>query len=111
MSGSELAAVLIALGGLITAIFVGVRGLRSDKTKGDVDKAAQLLVGYDSMIERLQTEVERLETARAHDRELCKQELADLREEHKAEMLLAYEQIDELGAQVYVLQNKPKEAT
>lgn len=120
MSGAELTALVLTLTGLVTAVFLGVRNLKSDKTKGDVDKAAGLLAGYDKMLQRLEAEVARLEAARQVDREEhraeleahkaeCHVERQTLAEEHAREMILAYEQIDVLNTKIYILENKPLE--
>lgn len=121
MSGGEVAALLTALTTMLGAIFVGVRNLRSDKTKKEVEAAAALLLGYTGMVEVLQTEIGRLKEDHAEDRAAwaaerrdikieCLEDMARLREEHKSEMLIAYEQMEKRDSQIYVLLNRPPES-
>lgn len=109
MSGNELAALLVALTGVLTAIFAGTRNLRSDKTKGQIEASAQILTGYGGIVESLQAEVSRLNEVLVSERLTHKQELENCLIEHRAEMLIAYERIDELGTQLYVQTNRPPE--
>lgn len=110
MSGSELAALVAAIGGTLGAIFAGVRNLRSDKFKRDVDASAALLAGYGQMVATLQTQITQLQEAHARDREEWLQRERELRESFARELAERDERIDELGTQVYVLQNRPPES-
>lgn len=121
MSGGELAAVIAAIAGLLTAGFGGWRALRGDKVGERAAAAASVLSGLQGLVTTLQGEVQRLNGEIRSLREECAQERIDqreehrqemdaLREEHRNEMLAAYERIDELGTQVYVLQNRPPES-
>jgi hypothetical protein len=96
MSGGEIAAIIAAVGGLLTAIFSGYRALRGDKVNEAATQAANVLSGLQGLVVTLQAEIERLNEARKRDHEEC------LR--HTREM---EERIDELGTQVYILQNRP----
>lgn len=120
MSGQELAALIIAITGALGAIFAGVRNLRGDKFKKDVEASAALLTGYTNMVNTLQTEIDRLKSDHAEDRAAwtaertahrkeCSEETERLREEHRSQLAIAYERIDDLGSQVYALQNLPPE--
>lgn len=121
MSAAEIAALIVAITGALGAIFAGVRNLRSDKFKKEVEASAALLAGYTNMVGTLQTEIDRLKSDHAEDRAawvaeraLMRQEYMDeiarLRTEHREELKVAYERIDELGTQVYVLQNRPQDS-
>ena len=118
MNGSEIAALIVAVTGALAAVFAGVRNLKGDRVKREVEAAAAVLTGYTNLAASLQTELDRLKNDCIEDRKQWaaertsmraehKQEMDELREEHKQEMLTAYERIDELGTQVYVLQNRP----
>lgn len=117
MSGTEIAAVIAATAGLLTAGLAGVRALRSDKIGEKANAAAAVLSGLQGLITTLQAEVNRLNSDIERHRIACNEErlaarrehleeIRQLREEHREEMLIAYERIDELGTQVYVLQNR-----
>lgn len=119
MSGSEIAALIVAVTGALAAIFAGLRNLRGDKFKKDVEASAALLTGYTNMVVTLQAEIDRVKEDHNEDRvswatervALRAEHVEDmkrLREEHHAELLVAYERIDELGSQVYVLQHRPE---
>ena len=121
MTGGEIAALIVAITGALGAIFAGVRNLRGDKFKKEVEASAALLTGYTNMVATLQTEIDRLKSDHAEDRAawiaeraLMRQEHLDqisrLRNEHRDELKVAYERIDELGTQVYILQNRPPDA-
>lgn len=107
MSGNEIAALIVAVTGALGAIFAGVRNLRGDKFKKEVDASAALLAGYTNMVVTLQTEIDRLKSDHAEDRASFREEVARLRAEHAIQMNEAYERINELSSQVYVLQNRP----
>lgn len=118
MSGNEIAALIVAVTGALGAIFAGVRNLRGDRFKKEVEASAALLAGYTSMVASLQKEIDRLKTDHTNDRAAWVSERASMREEHIAEITrlrrdqqtelkAANERIDELGSQVYVLQHRP----
>lgn len=121
MSGSEVAALIVAITGALGAIFAGVRNLRGDKIKSEVAAAAAVLSGYTTLASDLRLELERNKVDHAADRKQWAQdrldmkaehvqEVKDLRDEHRSEMLIAYERIDELGSLIYVMQNRPPNA-
>lgn len=105
----ELAALLVAITGMAAAIAAGVRNLRGDKFKREVDASAALLSGYTSWVERLQAEITRLQAAHTQERDQWRVDREEMRAEHHAEVVELNERIDELGSQVYVLQNRPSE--
>lgn len=118
MNGTELAAVIVAVTGALGAIFAGIRNLQGDRFKKDVEASAALLTGHTNMVAALQNELERIRSDHAEDRAAwqadralvrreCRDDIDRLRSEHHAELLVAYERIDDLSAQVYTLQNKP----
>lgn len=118
MTGTEIAALLAAIGGVLTAVFAGIRNLRGDKFRQDVEASAAVLSGQTNLIKTLQTEMERLKDdfaearkewadERATLRREHAEEMARLRQDHISEMKYAYERIDELGSQIYVLRNPP----
>ncbi len=120
MSGNEFAALLVAVSGVVGAIFAGVRNLRGDKFKKDVEASASLLAGYTGMVTALQTEIDRLKSDHAEDRTSWTAERAAMRHEHQTEMTRlrdehrsqlkeVYERLDELGSQIYVLQHRPRD--
>lgn len=119
MSANEIAALIVAITGAAGAIFAGIRNLRGDKTKAEIDKAAALLGGYGDMVKTLNARIAQLEEERRKDREEAaaeraaireehRKEIAALRAEHSRELAERDERIDELGAQVYALQNRPR---
>jgi hypothetical protein len=121
MSGQEVAALIVAITGALAAIFAGIRNLRGDAFKKEVEASAALLTGYTTMVTSLQAEIDRLKSAANEDRVNCAEERARLRaeyvaeitrmrEEHRAELRLAYERIDDLSAQVYTLRHRPPES-
>lgn len=121
MSPGEVAALIAAFTGLFGAIFAGIRNIKSDKFKKEVEASAALLTGYTGMVENLQKEIGRLKEDHADDRAAwaeerrqmrveCAEDVARLRDEHKREMLIAWEQLDELGSQIYVMKNRPPDA-
>ncbi len=93
MSGTEIAALIVAIGGAIGAVLAGLRNLFSDRFRRDVDQGAQLLTGYVGMVERLQAEITQIEAR--HDRE---------RTEWRNERDEMHDRIDELSGQVMALQ-------
>ncbi len=93
MTATEIAALVVAISGMVGATFAGVRNLISDRFRRDVDQGAQLLTGYVGMVERLQAEITQIEAR--HDRE---------RTEWKNERDEMHERIDELSGQVMALQ-------
>lgn len=107
MSGSEIAALVAAIGGTLGAIFAGVRNLRSDKFKHDVDASAALLAGYGTMVTTLQTQITQLQEQHSKDRAEWLRRETELRESFERALAERDERIDELGTQVYVLQNRP----
>lgn len=120
MSGQEWAALIVAITGALAAIFAGVRNLRGDAFKKEVEASAALLTGYTNMVAVLQAEIDRLKSDGAEDREEAVKERSRMRDEHRAdidrlrdehrkELLAAYERIDELSAKVYTIQNRPPE--
>lgn len=121
MSGPDVAALIAALTGTLVAVFAGVRNLRGDKFKKDVDASASLLVGYTNMVAVLQAEIDRLKSDHAEDRAAWAEErtrfrrewtedMERMRTEHRTELAAAYERIDDLGSQVYALQNRPRDS-
>lgn len=118
---------MAALTGIVAAGFAGLRNLRGDKFKREVEASAALLTGQAAMVTALQGEVDRLRSDMAEDRKAATAERAEclaernrlltehraemtrLREEHRAELATAYERVDELSAKVYLLQNRPTE--
>lgn len=129
MSGQEIAALVVAITGALAAIFAGIRNLRGDAFKREVEASAALLTGYTNMVSTLQAEIDRLKSDSAEDREGCAEERARLREEHakemerqraehreeiarlrlehRTELQVAYERIDELGAKVWNIEHRP----
>ncbi len=93
MTATEIAALVVAISGMVGATFAGVRNLISDRFRRDVDQGAQLLTGYVGMVERRQAEITQIEAR--HDRE---------RAEWKAERDELHERIDELGGQLLAVQ-------
>lgn len=110
MSGNELAALIVAVGGLLTAVFAGIRNLRGDKFKRDVEASAAILGGLQAFVTTLQSELERVKNEHAEDRRHWTEERSTLKQEHAEEIRELNERIDELGTQVYVLQNRPSDA-
>lgn len=120
MTGSEIAALIVAGTGVAVAIFTGVRNLVGDKMNKDVQASAALLAGYTTMVTALQTEVERVKEDHLNDRKMWAEEraqmrvehgqdLARMRDDHDRQMQGCSERIDELGTQVYVLENRPRD--
>jgi predicted RNase H-like nuclease (RuvC/YqgF family) len=129
VTGTEIAAVIAAATGGAVALFGGIRNLWGDKAEREATAAANLLKGYDSQVGRLQEEIHELEARHDRQREEWKQErdrlraehaaelrrvreehreeIARMREQHAAEIVRLNERIDELGSQVYALQNRP----
>lgn len=121
MSGSEAAALIVAITGALGAIFAGARNLRGDKIKHEVEAAAAVLTGYTNLAATLQAELERMKESYEIDRKAWNEERTEmrlqhaeemkaLREDHREEMVLAYERIDELGTQLYVMTNRPPDS-
>ncbi len=119
MSGNEIAALIVAITGALGAIFAGVRNLRGDKIKKEIEASAALLTGYTNMVATLQAEIDRLKSDHAEDRAawiseraLMRQEYLEgigrMRTEHREELKISYERLDELVSQLYVLQNRPE---
>lgn len=110
MTGTEIAALITAVTAAIAAVFAAVRNLLGDSTKREVDQAARLLAGYVGMVERLQAQLDTI--GDRHDRELRALEERHSRDraEWQAERERCTERIDELGAMVYALQNRPPES-
>lgn len=120
LTGANIAAIIAAVGGLLGGLFAGIRSLRGDKFKRQVDQGASLLSGYSDMHASLRTELAEVKTQHAADRAEWQRERAALRaewaadnsrmrEEHRVELAAAYDRIDELGAQIYALQHRPPE--
>lgn len=109
MTGNEIAAVVVAFSGVLTAIFVGARNLRSDKFKHDVEASAALLAGYTSMVNTLQAQIASIEERHAREREEWQTRERRMREEHAEEIKELHERIDELGSQIYALKHRPPE--
>lgn len=114
MSGNEIAALVVAITGALAAIFAGIRNLRSDNFKHDVDASAALLSGYTGMVQTLQAQITRMEEAHRADREEWLRERAEwqrekgeIRRQHLEEVEALNDRIDELGTQVWALQNRP----
>lgn len=108
MSGNEIAALIVAVGGFLGAVLAGFRNLRSDKTKHEIEASAALLTGYTGMVSTLQAQMTAMEERHVRERREWAEEKADLRREHAEEIAELNERIDELGTQVYVLQNRPE---
>lgn len=120
MNGAEIAALIAAVAGALGAIFKGVRDLKGDKFRKEVEASASLLSGYTNMVGSLQAEIDRLKSDHAEDRATWAAErtamrhehhteIARMREEHRLQLLEVYERIDDLNAKVYVLHNRPKD--
>lgn len=114
MNGAEIAAIIAAVGGLLTAVFASFRALRGDKVSEDANKAATILTGLQGLVTTLQTEVARLNGDMTSLRTQCEVERREwaverqaLRAEHVQEMKEAYERMEELGSQLYVAVNRP----
>lgn len=117
MNGTDIAALIAAFGGLSGGIFAGVRALRSDKINAAAQQAAGLLSGLQGLITTLQAEVTRLTSSLEQTRASCDKERTawdterkSIRKEHIQEMREAYERMDELGSQLYVVLNRPLES-
>lgn len=109
MSGNEIAALLVAVGGVIGAVFTGVRGIRGDRFKRDVEASANILSGLNSLVKTLQDELERVKRDYQADREAWAEERRRMREEHNEEIRDLNERIDELATQLWALQHRPLE--
>ncbi len=81
MSGGEWSAVFTGLGVLVGAIFVGVRGWRSDKTTAAETQEANLLSGYGGLMEELRSEIRRLREDHDAERNTWAEERARLFED------------------------------
>lgn len=124
MKTELITALIIAVGGLITAVGVQLRGVMGDRFKRKVDAAAALLSGYTEMVANLRTELNEcqeaslkaVESARDHarrnqdqarrfyesERESWRVDKAEL----KAEIAEQREEIEKLQAQVYALMGR-----
>lgn len=111
MTGNEIAALVVAIGGALGAIFAGLRNLRGDKFKRDVEASAALLSGYTNMVQTLQAQINAIEERHARERAEWQAEKAAMRQEHAAEVRELNERIDELGTQLWILQNRGSEGT
>ena len=125
MTGESLAAIIVGVGGLITAIGIQVRGAMGDKFQRKVDQAAALLSGYTDMVANLRQELKEcqesalkaVQAAQDHarrnretsqalfDRE--REEWRKDRAELKAEIARQDERIDDLTSQVLMLRKLP----
>ncbi len=63
-----LAALVVAFGGAIGAIFAGLRALRGDKFRRDVEDSAALLSGYRDMVASLRVDVNNARSELAAER-------------------------------------------
>lgn len=106
MTGNEIAALIVAVGGALGAIFAGIRNLRGDKFKHDVEASAALLSGYTGMVQTLQAQIHAIEERHSRERAEWFKEKAAMREQHSAEVRELNERIDELGTQLWVIQNR-----
>lgn len=120
MSGSEIAALIVAITSALVAILAGIRNLHGDKIKSDVAAAAAVLAGYTNFAATLQARLDSVQTEHRADRQGWleeratmrrehAEEIAKIRAEHREQMRECDERIDELGAKVYALQNRPPE--
>ena len=100
MTGSEVAALGAVIVSAVSAIFLGLRNLRSDKFKHEVEQGAQLLAGYSNMVADLRAQ-------NAQDRQAWQDREASLREQHAQELRDLHDRIDELGTQLWALKNRP----
>ena len=121
MKPEEVAALIVAGGGLFTAIGIQLRGLFGDRFQRRVDQAAALLSGYTEMVTNLRIELKEcqeagaraLEAQRDHARRnaavaqaLFEREREEWRKdkaELKAELHEAEQRIDALQDQVVAL--------
>lgn len=117
----ELSALIVGVGGIITAVGIQIRGVYGERFSRKVDAAAALLSGYTDMVEQLRQELREcneagskaVEIARDHarrnaemsrvfyesERDNWRIDKADL----KSEIAAQNEEIDTLKAQVYAL--------
>lgn len=94
---AEIAAIVTALGSFFGGLILAYRGLRSDKFKREVESSAAILAGYTGIVERLQTEVDRLarrldDAERRHEEDLVEWEVE--RERWRTERMTMRGRID-----------------
>lgn len=115
--GATIAAVLAAIGGVATGLLTGLRSLRSDKFKRNVEAGAALLTGYTDMVAQLRAELNRVKDENHEDkeswrveREAIRREFAEdrerMRSDHKREVDELNDRIDELSSQLYALSQR-----
>lgn len=121
MTGTELAAVLTAVGGLLFGAVAQWRSLRSDTRTQAKDDTTAVLTGYDQLMDHLHAEMDRVQTthreeigdllaAVQRERAACQQE-REVWEAERHRMQRAWEterrrmtdEIDTLKAQVFGL--------
>ncbi len=62
------AALIVAVGGAIAAIFGGLRALRGDRFRQDVEESTALLTGYRDMVASLRVELDNVRQSLAAER-------------------------------------------
>ncbi len=72
------AAVVVALGGAIGAILAGIRALRGDRFRREVEESTALLSGYSDMVAALRVELDNVRSALAIERTSWNQERRQL---------------------------------
>lgn len=117
LNGTAIAALIAAVGGALGGIFTGIRSLRSDKFKRNVEAGAALLTGYTDMVAQLRSELDRVKDDHNKDKETWRLEREALRREfeedrqrmrsqHAEEVRDLNERIDELSSQVFALSHR-----
>lgn len=116
------AALIAAGGGALGGLFAGIRSLRSDKFKRNVEAGASLLQGYTDMVSQLRSELERVKEEQSkereewrHEREAMRKEFSEdrdrMRHTHATEVDALNDRIDELSSQVYALTSRAVDGT
>lgn len=116
-NGTTIAALIAAVGGAFGGIFTGIRSIRSDKFKRNVEAGAALLTGYTDMVAQLRSELDRVKEDHSEDKEAWRVEREALRrefdedrrrmrEQHAEEVRELNDRIDELSSQVYALTHR-----
>lgn len=113
MSWEGVAAMLVAVGGALGALFTGYRNLRGDQFRREVDESAALLSGYKEMAAALRTELEAMRTTLHQERQqwvverrALHDEIDTEREEREVERQALRREINELRTQVARLERQ-----
>jgi malic enzyme len=83
MSGAEIGIIITGLGTALVAIIGGIRSLRSDRVSESETRQANLMAGYEGLMESLREDIRRLREEQEAERRAWHEERLRITEENR----------------------------